>query len=212
MKSYRALLIALFSFFFINLNAQVFVGGNVGLNIHNGKTDDGATTTYKASNYSFSLYPKLGIFLSEKFATGVEFNISLSGQKTGVNTETISRSTTIGVVPFLRYYAINWNKFSVFGQGNIGLDFTNSSEKTEGSTTDGSKTTRLYLNFYPGLSYNISDKLSFETSLNILSFGYYYYITKDGSLKNKNSSFNMGAGIGDIISVSNLTIGAIYKF
>ena len=92
------------------------------------------------------------------------------------------------------------------------MDFTNSSEKTEGSTTDGSKTTRLYLNIYPGLSYNISDKLSFETSLNILSFGYYYYITKDGSLKNKNSSFNMGAGIGDIISVSNLTIGAIYKF
>ena len=98
-----------------------------GLNIHNGKTDDGATTTYKASNYSFSLYPKIGIFLSENFATGVEFNISLSGQKRGANTETISRLPYWGKFP-LRYYAINWNKFSVFGQGNIGLDFTNSSE------------------------------------------------------------------------------------
>lgn len=212
MKSYRVFLVALFSLFFISINAQIFVGGNVGFNTSNDKTDNGIATTQKESAYSLSLYPKAGMFLSEKLALGVSFDIYFSGDKSGVNTETISKSSTIGVSPFLRYYAINWNKFSVYGQGSIGLGFSNSSVKTGGSTTDGPKTTRLYIGFFPGLSYNISDKLSFETSLNFLSFGYNYFTTKDGSSKNNGSSFNFGAGLGNIVTVGNITIGAIYKF
>ena len=212
MKSYRVFFIALLSFFCISLNAQVFMGGNFRFNTSNAKTEDGATTTHKASNYSFDLSPNVGKFLSEKLAIGFSLDISLFGNSSGVNTETISKSSSFGGSPFLRYYAIRWNKVSVFGQGNIGLAFSNSSVKTGGSTTDGPKGTRLYLSIYPGLSYDISDKLSLETSLNILSFGYYYITTKDGSSKDKASGFNIGAGLGNIVSVGVITIGGIYKF
>lgn len=212
MKSYRVFLIALLTFFCINLNAQVFVGGNFRLNTSNAKTDDGTTTTQKTSDYGFDLSPIVGKFLSEKLAIGFALDISLSGNSSGVNPETISKSSSLGVSPFLRYYAIKWNKFSLFGQGNIGLAFSNSSLKTGGVTNDGPKGTTLYLSIYPGLSYDINDKLSLQTSLNILSFGYNYITTKDGSSTGKASSFNIGAGLGNIVSVGAVTIGGIYKF
>ena len=112
----------------------------------------------------------------------------------------------------MRYYAIKWDKFSVFGQGNIGLALSNSRTKVDGSTTDGPKTTELYLSVYPGLSYDISDKLSLQTSLNILSLGYNYTTTKIGSNTGNSSNFNIGAGLSNIVSISAITIGAIYKF
>jgi hypothetical protein len=211
MKSSSVYLVVLFSFFCINLNSQVFVGGNIGFNTSNDKTDNG-TTTNKRSDYRFDLSPRLGKFLSEKFAIGCYLDVSLSGNTTGINPEIISKSSSFGGGLFLRYYAIKWNKFSVFGEGDIGLDFSNSSIKTGGSTTDGPKTTRLYLNFAPGLSFDINDKLSLQTSLNILSFGYNYVMTKDGSSKDSNSSFNIGAGLSNIVSIGAITVGAIYKF
>jgi hypothetical protein len=212
MKSSRVFFIALFSFFFISLNAQFFVGGNFRFNISNDKTIDGTTTINKTSIYNFDLSPNAGKFLSEKFAVGVALDISFSGNKTGVSNETISRTSSFGISPFLRYYAIKWNKFSVFGQGKIGLDFSNTSVKTGGVTTDGPKSTRLYLSIYPGLSYDIFDKLSLELSLNILNFGYSYINTKDGSFKDRTSGFNIGAGLSNIVSIGAITIGAIYKF
>jgi opacity protein-like surface antigen len=212
MKSYRVFSIFLFSFICISVNAQVFVGGNFGFNTTNNKSLDGATTTLKGSNFSFALSPIVGKFLSEKFAVGVELDLSLSGSKTGVNTETITKSSSFGVSPFLRYYAIKWNKLSLFGQGNIGVEFSNSSVKTGGFTNDGPKDTRLYLSIYPGLAYDITDNLSLQTSLNILSFGYNYFTSKEGTSKNNSSSFNVGAGLGNIVSVNAITIGAIYKF
>ena len=212
MKSYRVFSIVLFSLLFISVNAQVFVGGNFGFSTTNNKSQFGATTTSKGSDYDFTLSPIMGKFLSEKFAVGVELDLSLSGSKAVANTETIHKSSSVGVSPFLRYYAIKWDKFSIFGQANLGVTFTGSSTKTDGTTTDGPKSTRLYLSIYPGLSYDISEKLSLQTSLNILSFGYNYKTTKVGTTKDINSSFIFGAGLSDIVSIGNITIGAIYKF
>ncbi len=212
MKSSRVSLIVLFSVFCIGLNAQVFIGGNFGFNISDDKTNDGGATINKSSNYSLSLSPKIGKFLSEKTAIGFALNISLSGNTAGVNPETISKSSSLGGSLFLRYYAIKWNKFSVFGQGNIGLTFSNSSTKSGGSTTNGPKATNVYLTFYPGLSYDLNDKLSLETTLNILSFGYIYVTNKADTYTDNTSSFNIGAGLGNIVSIGAITVGAIYKF
>jgi outer membrane protein len=212
MKSNSVFLIILFSFFCISLNAQVFIGGNFGFNTINDKTDYGGTTTDKTSNYSLSLSPNVGKFLSDKFAIGLALDISLSVNTTGVNPETINKTSSLGGSLFLRYYAIKWNKLSVFGQGNIGLAFSNSSTKSGGSTSDGPKATKLYLSVYPGISYDINDKLSLETSLNILSLGYNYITTKTVTYKSNHSSFNIGAGLSNIVSIGAITVGAIYKF
>ena len=210
MKSCKLFLIVLLSFIYISLKAQVFVGGSVRFNTFN--TEESGTSTNRSSNYNFNLNPSAGKFLSEKTAIGLTFDISLTGNKTDDNTETSSKSSSFGISPFLRYYALRWNKVSIFGQGNVGLALLNASNKTGGVTNDGPKGSKIYISFYPGLSYDILDNFSLETSLNILSLGYSYTSTKVGSTKDKNSNFNIGAGPGNVISVSTITIGAIYKF
>lgn len=209
MKSCKALIIALCSFTFINLNAQIFVGGSAGFNTS--KTDHEATPR-KSSSYNLNFRPNAGWFLSEKMALGLELDISISGSKTENATETTSKSSGIGVSPFLRYYAVRWNNFSIYGQGNIGVGFSSSSVKTGTTTNDGPKQTSTYLSFHPGLAYDISEKLSLETSLNFLSFGYSYNTSKEGTFKDKGSNFNVGAGLSNIVSLNTITIGAIYKF
>jgi len=186
------------------------VGGSFRFNTSNHKTDD--TPTDKTSNYSLYLTPSAGKFLSEKFAIGIELDLSLSRNKTDFLTETISKSSSFGGSPFLRFYAIKWNKLSLYGQGNIGLEFSRSRINSGGTTINGPKSTTTYVNIYPGISYDISDKLSLQTSLNILSLGYNYSITKGDSSKTTASSFNIGAGLGNIISFNAITIGGIYKF
>ncbi len=207
MKSRIVILIALLSFLYFNLNAQVFVGGNAGLNTSSHKNDNG-----KTSDYNLSLSPNAGKFLSEKFAIGFALDISISGSRSTINTETITRSSTIGVSPFLRYYAIKWDKFSLFGQGNIGLDISNSRNKVGGVTTEGPRTINLFTNIYPGLSWDLSDKLSLETSLNFLSLGYNYSATGEGTSADKISGFYIRTGLNNIVTLNNITVGAKYKF
>jgi outer membrane protein len=212
MKSYSVFFITLFSLLCVSLNAQVFVGGNFSFSTSSNKTNDGGTTILKSSSYNFGLSPNVGKFLSEKMAVGLSLDISFIRNSTGVNPETVNKSTSIGGSPFLRYYAIKWNKFSLFGQGNIGLSFSGSSTKTGGVTSNGPKNTSVYLSIYPGLSYDINDKFSLQTSLNFLSLGYNYTTSKIGTYKSKSSGFNVGAGLDNIVTVGTITIGAIYKF
>ncbi len=213
MKSNRfLLLLAFLTFFCISLNAQFFLGGNIGFNTGNHKTINGSTTTGKGSNFSLNLSPDMGKFLSERVAIGITLNISLSQNTSGVNALTTTKSSSIGASPFLRYYALKWTKLSLYGQGNLGFELSRSSLTTGGSTNDGPKESRLYLTINPGLSYDITEKLSFETAINILNFGYNYVITKDGTTKTNGSVFNIAGGLSNIVSINAITVGAIYKF
>lgn len=212
MKSYKIALIALFALLSTGLNAQVFVGGNFNVNFSGGKNDSGTSTTDKPSSFNLGLSPKIGKFLSEKAAIGVSLNFSMTGSNNHANTETISNSSSFGVSPFLRYYAIKMNKFSVFGQGNIGFSYAASKTKFGTDVTDGPKTTTLSLSVFPAVAYDLNEKLSLETSINVLGFGLYQSTAKSGSFKETNTSANFGAGLGNIVNVGNITIGAIYKF
>ena len=206
MKSFKIILIAICSFFFINLNAQLFVGGNVGFSSSNGEND--ATIPPKSSSYNLNLRPFVGKFLSEKLAIGLEIDFSLTSR----NDANVSKSSSLGINPFLRYYPVKWNKFSVFGQGNIGVEFANSSVKAGGNPTSEVNRTLTYLNIFPGLAFDISEKLSLETAINILNFGYSYSTYNLNNSKSNGSNFNIGGGLSNIVSVNAITIGAIYRF
>ena len=45
-----------------------------------------------------------------------------------------------------------------------------------------------------------------------LLIGYDYSITKEGSIKENESHFNIGGGLSDILVIGGINIGAIYKF
>jgi len=196
----------------INLDAQVFTGGNFGLNVSGFEKTDNDLTTQNSSGFNFDLMPEAGIFLSEKVAVGVELNSAFSWAKSGVSSETINSSFNFGGGPFVRYYAFQWNKFSVFGQGTVGMESSSSSIKTDISTIEGEKSTRTYLTVFPGLAYDISDRISLETYLNFLRLSYSYSVIKDGPQETRISGFNAGTSLNNILSLNAVVIGAIWKF
>ena len=211
MRSYRAIFISLLVFLCGSINAQYFIGGSIGIQVANYKSDNG-TTTSKSTDNRFYLYPSAGKFISEKVALGLELGISFSGGNHSANPDTKNKSYTLGASPFMRYYAVKWNKFSIYGQGNLGCTFSRSSETTDGTKSDGPKISSYYFSIYPGLSYDLGDKLQLQASINVLKLECGYNINDNGSVKNTTSYINIGAGLDDIISVPTISIGAIYKF
>jgi hypothetical protein len=212
MKTIRFIALVFFTFLFFNLNAQVFVGGNLGFNTSGGSHDNGTVKTDNTTSTGFTFAPKIGKFLSDKTAIGIALNLSLSRITTPGNPETINTSSGFGINPFLRYYAVRMDKFAVFGQANIEFSYAVSKQKEDGVTTDGPKITRFSLSLVPGLSYDISDKLSLETTINILNLGFYDSIQKDGTNTYVSTSFTAGAGLSNIVTLGTISIGAIYKF
>lgn len=212
MKTNKIVLIVIFVLFPFILNAQVFLGGNFGLNTSGGSIDNGTITTDKPSSVSFNISPMVGKFLSEKVAIGALIDFSLSRTNNNGTPEIINSSSSIGITPFLRYYAIKMDKFSIFGQGNVGFSYSGSTSKVDGTSTDGPKTTAFSLTVMPGLAYDVSSKLSLETNINILNFGVNYSVVKSGTDKNRTASFGVGAGLSNIVTVGTISIGAIYKF
>ncbi len=212
MKSYRFFLIVLISFFFISSNAQVFVGGNFNISASGDKTDAGTTAEEKLFDYGFYLSPYAGKFLSDDFAVGIALSVGNTRNQTNDNPETFSKSTSFGVSPFIRYYAGRWNKLSVFAQGQIGLYYGFSKNKTGDITVDGPKTLRTNIEFFPGLSFDLSENFSLLTTLNFFNIGYNNVVTKTGDIRDVESGFNFGAGLSNIITPGSVTIGAIYKF
>ncbi len=212
MKSFRFLLITALVLVFTNTNAQLFVGGSMGINTSGGKHDNGNTETDKPSSFAFSFNPKMGYFISEKFAVGAELYFGFTKENDNLATETIEKSTTIGIAPFARYYIFKINKFSVFGIGSLGISNTSYEVKFNGNVVSEPKTFNIGFNVRPGLSYDLTEKFSLETTLNFLNFGYIYSRTKEDDTKDTSSNFSFNVGMDNVTTIGNITIGAIYHF
>lgn len=212
MKTLKLSLTIFFTFLYVSLNAQVFVGGNLGFSLAGGSINNGSTTTDKSSAFNLSLSPFAGKFFTEDVAGGVAINFAYSRDKTPGTPETVNTSSTIGVAPFIRYYALRMDKFSIFGQGNLGFSYSSSKSKSDGVSTDGPGTKVLSINIFPNVAYDLSSRLALETSINVLNIGYSYTSTKNGNVKDRTSSFSFGGGLRNIVNIGSITIGAIYKF
>jgi opacity protein-like surface antigen len=212
MKSYRLFLVALFTLFYICSSAQIFAGGGLGLSTSGGAVKNGNVTTDKTSTLSFDLSPKIGKFFNEKVAAGAGMDLFFSRTKNPGNVDVITTSAGFGFAPFVRYYAVRFSKFSVFGEGTLDLLFSKSSTKTGNTNTDGPKTNAISIGIVPGLSYDLSEKFSLETSLDFMQLGFRNTTQVSGNSNDRTSNFAIGAGLNDIATLGQITIGAIYKF
>lgn len=208
MKSIMYILISLFAG--TSLSAQVFVGGNINFSTTNSKQDR-PSGLRETNNSSIGLRPVIGKFVADKLAIGLALDFTSTKSKTDYINFSQANTLYAGINPFIRYYAVSWNKFSIYGQGNILLGFSRIKDEFNGAFTESSGT-RFGVNFYPGLNYDLSDKISLFTAINVLGIGYNYEIIKVGTLKEKSSRFNIGAGLDNILSIGAINIGAIYKF
>ena len=195
------------------VQAQYFAGGSFSLTRTGGSTKIGDTSTDKESSTSFSLNPKGGYFLSEDFAVGLGIGINTSREKTPGSPEVIDKSTGFSIKPFARYYALEWNNFSLFGVGQLGYSTSSSKEESGSVTTDGPTTNTIALLVHPAVAYNLNEKVALEAFINGFNLGYSHSTEKTGEgateIKERTSSFNLGASMDNILTSGALTVGVI---
>jgi len=214
--------------FGLTSNAQVFIGGGIGLDFLGGKetiTQGGnSSSTDDPTNFSFSFEPKVGYFINDDFAIGLQFGIGmLTSKEKQVNgniTTTIKENTFLwGVKPFVLYKMVGNDKLGLFLEGAVPLlgavPKRIEDDGTTTTTTKGLKTFSIGVGISPVLVYNITDKLSLEASSDFLRLGFESTIIKNvpansGDMEYKHVQNHFGFGINDLGNA--IKLGLVLKF
>lgn len=227
--------VAAFSF----ANAQFFVGGSLGFSSESGNKKETWTSTYlgttttttseeKTPSYSeFSFSPKVGYYLNDKLAVGIELGFTTyseteylydddaeihpgSGPNKAEQTEYNYKSTEnlFGVAPFVRYHFAQWNNFSLFGELSVGLAFGSSKEVAtingKEEEMEGPSLFGFGVSIVPGISYKINDHIQLEATLDV--FGLNYIYSKSTQNQEYNYS-NYNATLEGVITASKFGFG-----
>lgn len=211
----KILNLALFLLFIgASANAQFFIGGGFSFSSEGGSSKFNGTSEDKESETLFVFTPKAGYFLNEKFAIGGQLIVISS--KVPQDNGSINKGSAFGIAPFARYYALNWNKFSLFGEAELSLLFGKTKTEVNGVSSDGPKATSIGLNVTPGVAFAISDRVELEGKINLFNFGYYYESEKMESgnyeYTDNTSSFGFGVGMDNVLNTGDFSIGLIIKF
>ncbi len=197
------------------VQAQYFIGGNFSLNSTGGSIKSGETTTDKETSTSFTLSPQLGYFLSEDLAVGLGIGINSTREKSPGDPEVINKSTGFSIQPFARYYVLDMNKFSLFGEGQLSYSASSSKVESGGTTTEGPSTSTVGISVSPGISYNLNEKVALEAFINGFNLSYTHTTEKtdvgEREVKDRTSSFNLGGNMDNILTSGAVTVGVIVK-
>lgn len=206
-------------FFVTVANAQIFVGGGVGFNTQSGKVtiSDGSNSKEVSSGTStrFSIAPLIGYNLNEKLAVGFQAGFGMSDINSTPNVNPTNSFIYWYANPFARYSFLKFNKFSVYGQGNLNISVNNSKVKVNSSISSGPSSLNFGFSVFPGMLYDLNKRISLFTELNFfsLSFNHGIYTTKselEGNVtttKSSGNTFNFGVSSDNLINTSSIQIG-----
>lgn len=135
----------------MTVNAQVYMGGSVGIgSVKLGSND--AETTYK-------FVPEVGYNLNNEWAIGLTFGYQKGACTLGYGNYGQDVSTElVQVSPYVRYTAVRTNLVNVFVDGGVGFG----SFKDQG--------TQFQLGLRPGVAVNLSKNLSFVAHVGFVGF------------------------------------------
>ena len=224
----------------LNVNAQWFIGGKLGLNVKDTKTD---TDNGKIADYTtigFSIAPKGGYYFNEKLALGLSVSVGVNLKKdyNEINSssdfilEAHALTLPWRINPFVRYSVFTYKRFSLILEGRVGIGGEQYQEEYTYPNSylkyheDRQATIGIgVLNITPILGFKLSDHFQLEAGLNFLNLGYnidiinrtlkttdIHEIENINKTKTINHDFNIGFNSSSILVVSQLTIGVIYKF
>jgi outer membrane protein assembly factor BamA len=214
----KLVLIAAIAFSVASASAQIFIGGNIGVNSNS--DDFGTAAGIYGKDYSsleLGISPKVGYIINDKLSAGLQIGFTSGSTKVteiaGNNEKAESSSSAFEVAPFVRYDALT------FGKINLGLEaklrFSSSSDKSKfaGVETKGPTITTFGLGVVPVLSYSLTEKFSLEAYLNFANLGFTSQTSKpDVGNKTTSTSFGLGVDATSAFTTGNLNIGFVYKF
>jgi len=137
---------------------NILLEGNLGFESTNDKNDD-----TKTSGFQFN--PKVGYFLTDKFAVGVELGIGSA--KTEFDGTDVEKESNFNAGVFGRYYFLDLGqRFKTYAEAGVGFGSTK-----EGLDDAEIKATGVRFNAGLGINYFISDSFAINFGLtNILAY------------------------------------------
>ena len=201
-------------------NAQVFVGGGLGVDFNGGKYKGGSVSIDSPSKFSFNFTPKVGFYLNDNFAIGLEVGLSSTTTKTpkeiyGWSDDRKVSSFGWEVGAFARYNLLGTERLSLLLEGTLGVGGEKSKTKQGSTTQDGDSETMFGISVLPVLQYSLTDRLCLEMSCDFLRWGFLSSTVKDADdygLKITTNSFGFGVNSGTLSVISILNLGLIFKF
>lgn len=203
------------------INAQMFVGGGLGLKTSNGNYTNYAepqTTIKGKPSISFSIQPMMGYIINEDFTVGLKIGISHSSNDFSIdpNSNPLKRKeTTFGISPFARYYFLKWNDLSVYMQTNLDVLSYSGKEIFTTSTTNLPSTLMIGVGLIPAIQYDINERFGLFTNLNFLHIGYSLSrterIVETNKIVTKGHSFDFSGNTDELLNVDGLQIGFYIK-
>jgi len=208
----------------INVNAQWFLGGSVGLNATIKETPQ-KNIPYldRKRDYlaGFTIAPRMGYCFTEKLAFGLEPSIGVNfvnakefiyNPHEGTYQSVKIEGTFVNwrIAPFLRYSVFTHKKFALILEGSVGVG-----GKHEIRYNTGSNSSIIgvgVINIVPVLTYKLTEKLQLEAVLNFLNLGYNFDIYMENKQKTFAHDLNIGFNAKSVFVLSQLTVGVIYKF
>ena len=210
--------------------SQVFVGGNMGFSSDGGKIETtGSADIVKPSEFSFSFRPFVGYQITDDFSAGVKIGFNTESEKWQVPETsgfgTVERKESdflwdFGV--FGRYSVWQHNKFSVLLEASLGIGGGTVGKVSGPNPNDGASVFGFSFAVVPGVSYNLNDRLSLETWLNVMRFSFnsttittkYTGSTSPTETKDTTNGFNFGVNEPwvpwNIFTTFN--VGLVFKF
>ncbi len=186
------------------MNAQVYVGGTLGLGFQNKLTDkDGKDAT----GMTFAIKPEIGYVLNENSALGIVLGFGVSNNSNMVgeqyaaaantNLKLDKSAVTFTVSPYYRYNYLKFSNVNLFFDGQFAFGL---------AKQDNNKLTQIGLGIVPGVSVNLNEKISFVAKMGFIG----WTSTKakiNGVEGDAQSTFGLGVN-----SLSGLEFGMYYNF
>ncbi len=168
----------------MNMSAQVYVGGSVGV--------ASVTDNLNESQTVYKFVPEIGYNLNDDWAVGVELGYqkgacNLGNGAFGQDTDT----EVFSIAPYARYTFVKSKLINLFVDGGVGI----------GSYKDLG--TQFLLGFKPGVAVNLSESLSFVAHVGFVGMESFNW-KQDGI----DNSTNVGVSLDN----NNLTFGLYYNF
>jgi hypothetical protein len=201
----------LLSAFIMTGYSQVFVGGSLHFDSSSGSQEIGGITYDNPTSVSFSFSPMAGYMLSGKLGIGIRLDLGLEHTNSNDDPEVVTNTTGIGLSPFVRYYVVHANKFSLYGQAQPSVTFSTIRSKLEGDAVDGPYTMAMGITVYPGIAYDLNEKIQLNASVNLFNVGFMYRYVKDGGKKSRSTESGFGIDLNDIVNTGAISIGAIIR-
>ena len=208
----KVILLSIIMFVAVAANAQLYVGGSVGVSTSKYKAEG---STDVVSSASFNIFPDFGYRLNNKLDIGLSFGYGASRNPSSYIGGEEDKSTDWEIAPYLRYNLVRFGKLSVLGRAVVFGGRSKADVYVSGglgSVKTESKISYYGLDIKPVMTYSLSDRFDLLADLNFLSLSL-YQTKKDGS--GTTTRFNFGIDSNNIVGVGGntlLTVGFLYKF